>query len=247
MNVPTVHDLRGTSLIGFDDVAGGAEFRAVNPATGAPLEPVYHDAEQADVDRAAALAWRDFDAYRHTTMSQRAALLEHIADEIETVGDTLIERVTAETGIPAARAAGELTRTTNQLRMFASVVRTGEWAQARLDTPDAGRTPLPKPDLRQRAVPLGPVAVFSSSNFPLAFSVAGGDTASALAAGAPVIVKAHPGHPGTSELAGRAVRNAVVAEGLPEGTFSLLISSGVDVGVSLVTDPRIAAVSFTGS
>ncbi len=247
MNAPAVHDLKGASLIGFDDAAGGSEFRAVNPATGTPLEPVYHDAEPADVDRAAALAWRDFDAYRHTTMAQRAALLERIADEIEPLGDTLIERVTAETGIPAARAAGELTRTTNQLRMFASLVRTGDWAQARLDTPDPNRTPLPKPDLRQRSVPLGPVAVFSSSNFPLAFSVAGGDTASALAAGAPVIVKAHPGHPGTSELVGRAVRNAVVAEGLPEGTFSLLISSGVDVGVSLVSDPRIAAVSFTGS
>ncbi len=131
--------------------------------------------------------------------------------------------------------------------MFAEVVRDGGWAQARLDTPDPDRTPLPKPDLRQRSIPVGPVAVFAASNFPLAFSVAGGDTASALAAGAPVIVKAHPGHPGTSELVGRAIRKAVAAHALPEGTFSLLISSGIEVGISLVSDPRICAVGFTGS
>jgi NADP-dependent aldehyde dehydrogenase len=159
----------------------------------------------------------------------------------------LIERVNAETGIPAVRAAGEAARTINQLRLFASVVRSGEAAQARLDTPDPARVPLPKPDLRQRSVPVGPVAVFAASNFPLAFSVAGGDTASALAAGAPVIVKAHPGHPGTSELVGRAIRNALVAQSLPEGTFSMLISSGVEAGVRLVSDPRIRAVGFTGS
>ncbi|MDF2823073.1 MAG: NAD-dependent aldehyde dehydrogenase [Mycobacterium sp.] len=240
-------DILGTSLIGSADVADGAQFRAVDPATGAELEPVFHDAGPGDVDRAAALARRDFDAYRRTTLSDRAAFLERIADEITSLGDTLIERVTAETGIPAARAGGELARTTGQLRLFASVVRDGRWTQARLDTPDPGRTPLPKPDLRQRSVPVGPVAVFGASNFPLAFSVAGGDTASALAAGAPVIVKAHPGHPGTSELVGRAIRNAVVAQGLPEGTFSLLISSGTEVGISLVNDPRIAAVGFTGS
>lgn len=241
------HYLEGTSLIGSEDSAEGPEFRAVNPETGAPMDPAYHDAGPDDVDRAAALAWRDFDAYRHTTPAQRGLFLENIATEIEALGDTLIERVTAETGIPAARVAGEVARTTNQLRLFASVVRGGEAAQARLDTPDPARTPLPKPDLRQRSVPVGPVAVFAASNFPLAFSVAGGDTASALAAGAPVIVKAHPGHPGTSELVGRAIRNAVVAQNLPEGTFSMLISSGVDAGVRLVSDPRIRAVGFTGS
>lgn len=247
MTVAAGYNLRGTSLIGFDDSADGPEFRAVDPETGAPLDPVYHDAGPADVDRAAALARRDFDAYRHTTPAQRAAFLEGIAMEIDSLGDALIERVTAETGIPAARAAGEMARTTGQLRLFASVARDGEWAQARLDTADPARSPLPKPDLRQRSVPLGPVAVFAASNFPLAFSVAGGDTASALAAGAPVIVKAHPGHPGTSELVGRAIRNTAVAQGLPEGTFSLLISSGVEVGVKLVADPRISAVGFTGS
>jgi NADP-dependent aldehyde dehydrogenase len=240
-------DLTGASLIGFDDSADGPEFTAVNPATGEQLQPVFHDASPADVARAAALAWRDFDAYRYTTPPQRAAFLDNIASEIESLGGVLIERVTAETGIPAARVTGELARTTGQLRLFASVVRVGDWAKARLDTPDPERAPLPKPDLRQRSVPLGPVAVFGASNFPLAFSVAGGDTASALAAGAPVIVKAHPGHPGTSELVGRAIRRAVHAQGLPEGTFSLLMSSGVDVGVELVRDHRISAVGFTGS
>ncbi|MGB3485786.1 MAG: aldehyde dehydrogenase family protein, partial [Mycobacterium sp.] len=242
-----MRNLKGTSLIGFGDSADGPEFRATDPATGTALEPVFHSAGPADVDRAAALAWRDFEAYRATTPVQRAVFLERIAAEIDALGDTLVARVTAETGIPTARATGELARTTNQLRLFAEVVRAGDWVQAHLDTPDPARTPLPKPDLRQRAVPLGPVAVFAASNFPLAFSVAGGDTASALAAGAPVIVKGHPAHPGTSELVGRAIREAVVQQGLPEGTFSLLLSSGPAVGIELVTDPRISAVGFTGS
>ncbi|GAA1692747.1 2,5-dioxovalerate dehydrogenase [Mycolicibacterium murale] len=206
-----------------------------------------HNAGPADLERAAAAAARDFDAYRSTTPAQRAAFLHRIASEIDALGDALVQQVTAETGIPVARATGELARTTGQLRLFASVVRAGEWTQARLDTPDPQRTPLPKPDLRQRSVPLGPVAVFAASNFPLAFSVAGGDTASALAAGAPVIVKAHPAHPRTSRLVGDAVRRAVAAENLPEGTFSVLLSSGPEIGVSLVQDPRIGAVGFTGS
>ncbi len=242
----TAH-LTGASLIGADDSHDGTEFRPVNPGTGEQLDPVYHDAGADDVDRAAELAWAAFDDYRHTTFEQRAAFLEAIATEIEALGDMLVARVTAETGIPTTRVNGEMARTTGQLRLFAAVVRDGSWAQARLDTPDPDRSPLPKPDLRQRSIPLGPVAVFSASNFPLAFSVAGGDTASALAAGAPVIVKAHPAHPGTSELVGRAVRNAVAAQGLPEGTFSLLISSGAEVGMALIADPRICAVGFTGS
>lgn len=243
----TAHDLTGASLIGAVDSHDGAEFYATDPATGAHLAPAFHDAGPAEVDRAAALAWHAFDTYRQTLPAQRAAFLDTIATEIDALGDTLTDRVTAETGIPAVRAKGELARTTGQLRLFAAVVRDGGWVQARLDTADADRTPLPKPDLRQRSIPVGPVAVFAASNFPLAFSVAGGDTASALAAGAPVIVKAHPAHPGTSELVGRAIRKAVGAHDLPEGTFSLLISSGIEVGVSLVSDPRIRAVGFTGS
>ncbi len=238
----------GSSLLGAADViASGGTFRAVDPSTGADLEPVYGESGPEEVDRAAALAWEAFGAYRRTTPEVRALFLEAIADEIEKVADVLSERVQAETGLPAARVAGETARTTGQLRLFASVVRDGSWSQARIDTPDPDRSPLPKPDVRQRSIPIGPVAVFGASNFPLAFSVAGGDTASALAAGAPVVVKGHPAHPGTSEIVGRAVRAAVRRHQLPEGTFSLLQGTSNQLGSALVTDPRIRAVGFTGS
>ena len=248
----TVHDttvpaLTGDQLIGANDVRGtGEEFHAADPRTGERLEPAYRFGTGSDVERAAALAWEAFATYRDTDQGTRAAFLQSAADRVEALGDPLVERVTAETGIPGARARGELTRTVNQLRLFADVVREGSWLGARIDPAIPGRTPLPRPDLRQRKIPLGPVAVFSASNFPLAFSVAGGDTASALAAGAPVIVKAHPAHPGTSELVGRAVRAAVAEHGLPEGTFSLL-HGGHELGVALVTEPRVRAVGFTGS
>ena len=155
--------------------------------------------------------------------------------------------MTAETGLPAGRVAGETARTVGQLRLFAASSATAAGGRSASSTALPDRTPLPRPDLRQRAVPLGPVAVFGASNFPLAFSVAGGDTASALAAGCPVIVKGHPAHPGTSELVGRAVRDAVVEHGLPEGTFSLLQGTSHELGLALVSDPRIKAVGFTGS
>jgi len=240
--------LTGSMLIGAADVRGGAgETRGVNPATGEALEPAYGLGDESDVDRALSLAWQAFPTYRATSLAARSAFLSTIADNLDALGDTLVARVVAETGIPDPRVRGELARTTNQLRLFASVVADGRWLGARLDTPDPDRAPLPKPDLRQRKVPLGPVAVFSASNFPLAFSVAGGDTASALAAGAPVVVKAHSAHPGTSELVGRAIRAAVREHDLPEGTFSLLFGSGKSLGTALVTHPRIAAVGFTGS
>ncbi|MCO6011685.1 aldehyde dehydrogenase (NADP(+)) [Actinoallomurus purpureus] len=237
----------GHQLIGAQDVPGtGEEFHAVAPRSGERLDPAYRFGVEADVDRAAALAWEAFGTYRETDRETRAAFLESAADRIDGLGTTLTDRVTAETGIPEARVRGELARTTNQLRLFARVVREGGWLGARIDPAIPDRTPLPRPDLRQRQIPLGPVAVFAASNFPLAFSVAGGDTASALAAGAPVVVKAHPFHPGTSELVGRAIQAAVAEHGLPEGTFSLL-HGGRELGVALVTDPRIRAVGFTGS
>ncbi|EHB45278.1 Aldehyde dehydrogenase (NADP(+)) [Mycolicibacterium rhodesiae JS60] len=239
--------LTGASLVGADDVPGtGTAFEALDPVTGDAVGPTYREVDDLSIADAARRAWRAFRTYRHTDFAARAAFLETIADEIDALGEVLIERVHTETGIPVARATGELARTTNQLRLFAKVVRDGGWTGARLDTPEPSRTPLPKPDLRQRRVPLGPVAVFAASNFPLAFSVAGGDTASALAAGCPVIVKAHPAHPGTSELVGRAIRKAVVVHDLPDGTFSLLFTS-IAGGVSLVQDPNVRAVGFTGS
>ncbi|GAA2433849.1 aldehyde dehydrogenase (NADP(+)) [Actinomadura vinacea] len=223
------------------------ELHGFDPRTGARLEPAYPVAGPDDAARACALAWEAFGAYRRTGLKTRAAFLDTIADRIEALGETLVDRVMAETGLPRARVESERARTTGQLRLFASVVRDGGWLGARIDPALPGRTPLPRPDLRQRRIPLGPVAVFAASNFPLAFSVAGGDTASALAAGAPVVVKAHPAHPGTSELVGRAVREAVAEHGLPEGTFAVLLGHGHDLGTALVTDPHIKAVGFTGS
>lgn len=245
---PTRSYITGMSLIGAGAVAGtGREIRGVSPATGSTLEPGYGLVGAAEVERACSLAWEAFHSYRQTTAEQRAGFLETIADNIEALGDTLTDRVVAETGIAGARVQGETVRTTHQLRLFAAIARDGDWNGARIDPARPDRLPAPRADIRLRRVPVGPVAVFGASNFPLAFSVAGGDTASALAAGAPVVVKAHSAHPGTSELVGRAVQAAVAAHGLHEGVFSLLFGSGADVGVELVRNPRIKAVGFTGS
>jgi NADP-dependent aldehyde dehydrogenase len=240
--------LTGKMLIGQHAISGSRDaIRAINPATDTPLEPPYAGGSSEHVEQACALAWAAFDTYRETSLADRAGFLERIADNIEALGDALIERAVAETGLPIARIQGERGRTCGQLRTFARTVRAGEWLDVRVDTAQPQRQPLPRADVRQRHVALGPVAVFGASNFPLAFSVAGGDTASALAAGCPVVVKAHSAHPGTSELVGRAVAQAVKDCGLPEGVFSLLYDSGYALGIALVTDPRIKAVGFTGS
>ncbi|SDL79757.1 NADP-dependent aldehyde dehydrogenase [Modicisalibacter muralis] len=240
--------LEGKMLIGQQAIQGRREpIHAVNPATGERLEPAYPGGTREEVDRACELASVAFDHYRETTLEARARLLETIADEIEALGECLIERAVAESGLPQARIQGERGRTCNQLRLFARTVRAGEWLDVRIDPALPERQPLPRADLRQRHVALGPVVVFGASNFPLAFSVAGGDTASALAAGCPVIVKAHSAHPGTSELVGRAIQAAVRRCGLPEGVFSLIFGSGREVGQALVTDARIKAAGFTGS
>ncbi|GAB3630519.1 2,5-dioxovalerate dehydrogenase [Pandoraea terrae] len=239
--------LSGNLLLGEATVPGaaGALF-AVNPATGESLEPAFTLADKANVAHACALAASAFDAYRESAPEARAAFLETIAANIEAIGDTLIERAMAETALPRARLEGERARTCHQLRLFASVVRAGDATGVRIDPALPERKPLPRADLRQRRIALGPVAVFGASNFPLAFSVAGGDTASALAAGCPVVVKAHPAHPGTSALVGRAIQAAVAACELPEGVFSLVFANN-DVAGTLVSDPRIQAVGFTGS
>jgi NADP-dependent aldehyde dehydrogenase len=240
--------LTGHMLIGQHTIAGNrSAIRGINPATDEALQPAYAGGSAEHVDQACALAWAAFDDYRETSLNIRAEFLESIAGEIEALGDELIDRAHGETGLPRARLLGERGRTCQQLRMFARTVRAGEWLDVRVVSALPQRQPLPRADLRQRQIALGPVAVFGASNFPLAFSVAGGDTASALAAGCPVIVKAHGAHPGTSELVGRAAARAVTACGLPEGVFSLLYGSGREVGIALVTDPRIKAVGFTGS
>lgn len=200
-----------------------------------------------DVERACMRAEAAFDPYRAAGLEQRAAFLETIAEEILALGDELLERAGTETALPRPRLEGERGRTVGQLRQFADLVRSGAWQGVRIDPALPDRKPLPRPDLRMRRIPLGPVAVFGASNFPLAFSVAGGDTASALAAGCPVVVKAHPSHPGTSELVARAVKAAVTKSNLPEGVFSMVSGPGIELGTRLVADPRIKAVGFTGS
>ena len=238
----------GAMYIAGDAVVGDAgAFHAVDPADGAALEPGFQFADGKLVARAAELAESAFEPFRAAPIEQRARLLELAADEIDAVGEEAAERAHRETGLPLPRLTGEVGRTTGQLRLFAAALREGSWNGARIDHALPDRKPARRPDVRQRRVPVGPVAVFAASNFPLAFSVAGGDTASALAAGCPVVVKAHEAHPGTSEIVAAAVTRAVAASGLPAGVFSMVYADGPTVGVELVTHPAIAAVAFTGS
>nr|WP_298283100.1 aldehyde dehydrogenase (NADP(+)) [Acidocella sp.] len=201
----------------------------------------------AAITAVCAAAEAAFDLYRTQPLAARAAYLERIADEIMALGDDLIVTAMAETHLPRARLEGERGRTCGQLRLFAGVVRAGRFLDLRHDPALPDRQPLPRPDLRLRNIPLGPVAVFGASNFPLAFSVAGGDTASALAAGCPVVAKAHPAHPQTSRLVADAVARAVSGCGLPAGVFALVEGEGTAPGTALVTNPHIKAVGFTGS
>jgi 2,5-dioxopentanoate dehydrogenase len=240
--------LHGKSLIaGTPGQSGGKIFHALNPATNQPLEPAFHEASNDDVERALNASAQAFADYRTRSGSERARFLETIATEIEALGDALLQRANAETGLPLTRITGERTRTCAQLRLFAQLARDGSWVDARIDPALPERQPLPRPDLRRILIPVGPVVVFGSSNFPLAFSVAGGDTASALAAGCTVVVKAHRAHPGTSELVAGAVNRALAACGLPSGVFSLLHGGGATIGIAMVQHPATAAVGFTGS
>jgi 2,5-dioxopentanoate dehydrogenase len=241
-------EILGHSLIGFDVSSRiGTPFRAMNPATGQAVPPDFQTADAAEVDRAARMAQTAFQNYSRWTGKQKSRLLTQIAGAIEALGQELIERTALETALGTDRLKGELARTCNQVRLFASLVEEGSWVNARIDRGDPGRKPLPKPDVRSMLRPIGPVAVFGASNFPLAFSVAGGDTTSALAAGNPVVVKAHPAHPGASEMVGRAIIEASRQAGAPEGIFSLLLDSGTEVGRILVQHPAIKAGGFTGS
>lgn len=241
-------NLSGKSLIGHQfDQGCGPSYHAVNPATLERLAPAFVSATPDAIDQACRLAAFAFETYRNTTPGERANFLRAIASNIEERIEALVERATAETGLPEARIRGEAGRTTGQLRLFAAVVEEGSWVDARIERGDPDRQPIPKPDLRSMLRPIGPVAVFGASNFPLAFSVAGGDTASALAAGCPVVVKAHFAHPGTSEIVGQAILTALSQCDLPEGTFSLLHDDGHRVGTELVQHPDIRAVGFTGS
>jgi 2,5-dioxopentanoate dehydrogenase len=246
--------LTGKQLIGAQARFGTeGTRRAINPATGDEIEPPFGGGNSDDVDAACTLASMAFDSYRAISLERRAQFLEAIAQRIVDLGDLLVNRVMAESGLPRPRVEGERARTAGQLRLFASLVREGRFLAATLDRALPERKPLPRADLRAQKIALGPVAVFGASNFPLAFSVAGGDTASALAAGCPVVAKAHPSHLGTSELVGRAIQTAIAEAGLPEGVFSLLIESTESanpnnpVAAALVQHPAIQAVGFTGA
>src|SRR5580765_8970775 len=231
-------NIAGRSIIGFREGAEASErFYGINPADGQRLQPGFSPATAAEVDLSAHLASEAFAIYGRTTPQTRAAFLRTIAANLESIADELIDRAHNETALPKPRLQGETARTCHQLRLFAEVAEEGSWVGARIDRADLGRKPTPKPDIRSMLRPLGPVVVFGASNFPLAFSVAGGDTASALAAGNPVIVKAHPAHPGTSELVGQLVQESVRECGLPEGVFSLLFDSGNKVAPAFGPHP----------
>jgi NADP-dependent aldehyde dehydrogenase len=239
--------ITGAILLGASEQTASTTFDAINPATGEAIGPAFSEAGKAEVEQACALAEQAFPMFSELEPEKRAAFLERVADGIVAIGDELIERAMAETGLPRPRLEGERGRTVGQLRLFANVVREGRWLDVVIEPALPDRQPLPRPDLRRRNVALGPVAVFGASNFPLAFSVAGGDTASALAAGCPVVVKGHPAHPGTGELVARAIQAAVKEADLPEGVFSFLPGTTNDLGGALVADSRIRAVGFTGS
>src|ERR1700727_1866789 len=232
--------LSGRSLIGFREGNGSSEpLYATDPTTGQHLQPGFISATAEEVELAVTLAAEPFAAYSRVPGRARGAFLRKIATNIESIASDVVERAGKETALPPARLQGETARTCAQLRLFAEVAEEGSWVAARIDNADPNRKPAPRPDIRSMLRPLGPVVVFGASNFPLAFSVAGGDTASALASGNPVIVLAHYAHPGTAELVGTAIRDAALTLGLPEGVFSLLYDSGHTVAKNLVRHPSV--------
>ena len=221
-------------------------FHTINPKLNVENPTSFVEATQEEIEQAAQLAWKAFRTFRKVPGKQRALFLNAIADEILALDNELVDMYTSESGLPEGRAVGERGRTVFQLRSFAELVSNDDWRENTFDAADPDRKPLPKEDLRKTLIPMGPVAVFGASNFPLAYSTAGGDTASALAAGCPVIVKSHPMHAGTSELVASAIIKAAEKTGMPNGVFSS-INGGVEAGVTLVKHPRVKAVGFTGS
>lgn len=240
--------ITGKNYIGKQQSArGNKQFKTFNPVSNIENETIFYEASSEEIDEAVHLAYEAFTCYRDYSGQRKSEFLHAIADEIEALGEELINTYCAESGLPQGRAMGERGRTVFQLRSFAELVKKGDWVEANIDTALPDRAPLPKPDIRKMLVPLGPVVVFGASNFPLAYSTAGGDTAAALASGCPVIVKSHPMHAGTGELVASAIVKAAEQTGMPNGVFSNLNSSGIEVGVQLVRHPMVKAVGFTGS
>lgn len=240
--------LSGQNFIGFEKKAAGTKrIQAFSTVTGKDLPTEFIAATDAEIDEAITKAVAAFSIYRNTSFADRADFLDAVGEEILQLGDALIERAHAESGLPVARLTGERGRTVGQLKLFATLLREGSFVEAIIDTALPDRKPLPRSDLRRMMLPIGPVAVFAASNFPLAFSTAGGDTASALAAGCPVIVKAHSSHLGTNELVASAITAAAQKCRMPDGVFSALVGEGSLLGQKLVKHPQIKAVGFTGS
>ncbi len=240
--------LTGQHLIsGVSPIIHSQTFQTVNPATGKILDVCFSEGTDVDISIATSVAEKAFAIYRKTSGVKRAELLESIVAELNVLKEQIINRAHLETALPETRLEGEFGRTVHQLNMFAQLIRNDDYKHIRIDQGLPQRKPLPRPDVRLTHVPIGPVAVFGASNFPLAFSVAGGDTAAALAAGCSVVVKGHPTHPGASELAGLAIQRALHNIDLPGGVFSLIQGREDQVGSALVQDPRIGAVAFTGS
>ncbi|MGE8498794.1 MAG: aldehyde dehydrogenase (NADP(+)) [Pseudomonas sp.] len=238
--------LTGHNYIGGERrAAGSIQHKSVDASTGEALPYAFIQATPEEVDAAAVAAAGAYPIYRNLSAARRAEFLEAIADEIDALGDDFVSLVTRETALPAGRIQGERGRTSGQMRLFAKVLRRGDFYGARIDRALPDRQPLPRPDLRQYQIGVGPVAVFGASNFPLAFSTGGGDTASALAAGCPVVFKAHSGHMATAEAVADAIIRAADKTGMPKGVFNMIFGSGV--GEALVKHPAIQAVGFTGS
>jgi NADP-dependent aldehyde dehydrogenase len=236
--------IKGKHLVAGEWVSGDSTFES-SPSTGAPL--TYPNGTTALVDQAVAAAEDAFASFGSMARKERAAFIHRIADEIDARGEEITEVAMAETGLPQVRLEGERGRTVGQLRMFADHIVQGDYLDQRHVEAMPDREPIPRPDLYLVMRPVGPVAVFGASNFPLAFSTAGGDTASALAAGCPVVVKGHPAHPGTGEIVVQAIDAAIKACGVHPGVFSFIQDSGIEVAQYLVRHPLITAVGFTGS
>ncbi|MFC5048148.1 aldehyde dehydrogenase (NADP(+)) [Aquimarina hainanensis] len=240
--------ITGHNYIGHQRIASGnTTYKTINPKLNIENPTVFYEATEEEIEKAVSLAKDAFQHFRNFSGAKKASFLNAIADEILALDELLLKTYMAETGLPEGRAKGERGRTIGQLRSFADLVSEGSWVEATIDTAAPERTPIPKQDIRKMLVPLGPVVVFGASNFPLAYSTAGGDTAAAFAAGCPVIVKSHPMHAGTGELVAMAIHKAAQKTGMPEGVFSNLNSSGIEVGVQLVKHPAVKAVGFTGS
>ncbi|KQS31104.1 aldehyde dehydrogenase (NADP(+)) [Dyadobacter sp. Leaf189] len=241
-------DIQGKNFIGYTlSAEGDHTFQSYIPASDSFLDDHFHRATESEVERTMALAESAFAEYAAVPAQSRAAFLIAITEEITALGDQLVERAHLETGLPIARLQGERARTINQLTQFSDLLREGSWVEASIDTALAERIPVPKPDMRKMLVPIGPVVVFGSSNFPFAYSVAGVDVGPALAAGNPVILKAHAAHPGVSDLTAQAIISAARKTNMPEGVFSMLYDDGFEVGAALVKHPVTQAVGFTGS